>query len=685
MKLILVIRWLAIVVLFLWIEFAAAAGTTKVSIVDGKWHLNGQITYRGAKAEGLLLNVRMVNSVFEDLNRPDFNADANTDRFIQQIPDYINHGVRAFTLCFQGGMPGYEGARNSAFNVDGSLRDTYLKRVRRVIDACDRQGVAVILGCYYQRQDQILKNEDAVRAGVVNVAKWIQESGFTNVLLEVANEFAHPGFDHRILKTAEGQAELIRLAKKTAPGLLVSTSGLGHGRIPEPVAQAVDFLLPHLNSTNVDDILKQMTALKTFGKPIVVNEDAKTDKQGARSAEACVANGVSWGFMAEKTNQHFPFSFKGSADDPAVYAMLKYLSTANDYFPPAESKGGWRKLDKPEEIRSHAGMDSDKLAELQKWLLKSDDRDFAAVVIRNGYVVLEVERGNSAKTDARRVASVSKAVCATVLAIAAEQSQRGKTPKKMSFDDRAFDFLPWAQPLSDPRKANITVKQLLNHTSGICPEATKAKNDGTWDYILGHSGDPNTVNLAFDPGKGCGYSTHAFHHAALVCETTTGMPYDAFAIQALFQPIGCECWWFQYYEGGEKYGRHPSHGMGMPARDLARIGYCMLHQGRWISQQVIPQWFVDETAGPTHKVRGEEMRFKHSAQSFSHGWELPARRGEQGKGIPDDARFKPGSGGQLVAFVPTLNLVISRQTGSSGQWDYAEYLRLACQAVVTAK
>ncbi len=47
------------------------------------------------------------------------------------------------------------------------------------------------------------------------------------------------------------------------------------------------------------------------------------------------------------------------------------------------------------------------------------NRDFAAVVIRGGLSCLEVERGNSAKTDARRVASVSKAVCATVLGIAA--------------------------------------------------------------------------------------------------------------------------------------------------------------------------------------------------------------------------------------------------------------------------
>ena len=125
-----------------------------------------------------------------------------------------------------------------------------------------------------------------------------------------------------------------------------------------------------------------------------------------------------------------------------------------------------------------------------------------------------------------------------MLAIASEQSQQGLTPRKMTFDDPAFDFIPWAQPLSDPRKARITVKQLLNHTSGICPEATGAPNDGTWEYILGHSGDPRTAKLAFDPGTACGYSTHALAHAALVCETVTGKPYDQFAIEALFKPLG---------------------------------------------------------------------------------------------------------------------------------------------------
>jgi CubicO group peptidase (beta-lactamase class C family) len=381
----------------------------------------------------------------------------------------------------------------------------------------------------------------------------------------------------------------------------------------------------------------------------------------------CVRFGflVSWCLLAIGL-----FSSALAADDGSVY------------FPPAESAGGWRKLETPEDVRRVAGMSPEKLTELKDWLEQSDERSFAAVVIRRGHIVLEVESGNSAKTDSRRVASVSKAVCATVLAIASERSQHGLTPRKMSFDDPAFDFIPWAKPLSDPRKEEIKIKQLFNHTSGICPEAVGAPNDGSWEYVLGLSGDARTEKLAFDPGSASGYSTHAFAHAALVCETVTGKPYDQFAIEALFQPIGCEHWWFQFYEGGEGIGRHPSHGLGMPARDLARIAYCMLHDGRWNERQVIPKWFVAETAAPTHTVQGLELRFKTNAESYSHGWELPARRGEKGRGLPADARFKPGSGGQLIAFVPSLDLVITRQTGGSGAWEYEEYLRRACEAVV---
>jgi CubicO group peptidase (beta-lactamase class C family) len=255
----------------------------------------------------------------------------------------------------------------------------------------------------------------------------------------------------------------------------------------------------------------------------------------------------------------------------------------------------------------------------------------------------------------------------------------------MDFGDRAFDFIPWAHPLSDQRKAEITVAQLLNHTSGICPEATGAPNDGSWEYVLGKSGDGRTARLAFDPGTGCGYSTHAFAHAALVCETVTGQPYDEFATGALLQPLGVERWKFFYHDGGEAIGRHPNHALGLPARDLARIAYCMLRGGRWGERQVIPEWFVSESARPTHQVAAPELRWGLDPDVFSHGWELPANHdpatGKDPSGIPADARYKPGSGGQLMAFVPSLDLVVARQTGSSGDWDYEGFLRRACAAV----
>ena len=351
------------------------------------------------------------------------------------------------------------------------------------------------------------------------------------------------------------------------------------------------------------------------------------------------------------------------------------------YFPPPESEGGWRKLEGPEDIQRLAGMDPAKLDDLKQWLLGSDDRPFAAVVIRNGYIVLEVERERSAKTDTGDVKSCAKAICATVLSIASEESQKGNTPRKMTFDDPAFKYIPWAYPLSDPRKEQIKVKQLLNHTSGITPESSGVSNRGRWEYILGHSGDGRTAKLYFDPGTDLAYSTHALYHAALVCENVTGKPYDQFAIEYLLKPLGIEKWDFEVLEGDEQHGNHPSHALGLPAREMARIAYCMLRNGKWGDRQVIPQWFVKETAATTHSVTGIKS-FGNDAEYWSNGWELPARLTDgRGRGIPADARFKPGSGGQLIGFVPSLDLVITRQTGKSGDWEYEEYLRRACATV----
>ena len=301
---------------------------TRIGISQTQWQIDGSVTYPGTTAEGLLMNVRMVNSTFEDRHRTDFDPDANTQSFIDHIPDYAAHGIRAFTLCLQGGMPGYEGALNSAFEPDGSLRADYLARVERVIRACDAQGVGVILSCFYQRQDQLLADADAIRASVVHAVRWIADCAFTNVVLEIANEHAHQGFSHDLIRRPDGQVELIGLAKETHPELLVSTSGMGSGRAAESICEIADFIIIHFNNTPIEAVPERVEAFRRFGKPIICNEDTKIRAKGAAIVALCVQINCSWGLMSESVNQWYPFEFNGAADDPETYARIKELTSS---------------------------------------------------------------------------------------------------------------------------------------------------------------------------------------------------------------------------------------------------------------------------------------------------------------------------------------------------------------------
>ena len=311
----------------------------KISIAGDRWLFDGAVPHPGSPAEGLLVNVRMVNSVFEDAGPAPpaaligFDPAANTDRFIARIPDYAAHGIRAFTISLQGGMPGYEGAVNSAFNANGSLRGAYLERVSRVIRAADENNCAAILSCLYQRQHshpRALESVAAIHAAVTNAAKWVLAEGFSNVVLEIANEFAHAGYanwpDGEWLRSPAAQVELIQASKAAAPGLIVTTSGMGNGDMFEPVARAGDCTILHFNNTETDAIPGCVEASRAYGKPVVCNEDEKTGPVGAEAARLAIISGAGWGFMHMAKNQSAPFEFEGPDDDPDVYGALRRLT-----------------------------------------------------------------------------------------------------------------------------------------------------------------------------------------------------------------------------------------------------------------------------------------------------------------------------------------------------------------------
>jgi hypothetical protein len=155
---------------------------TEISIDGEAFRINGEPTYkgrswRGHKIEGLLLNARLVQGIFDDRNTntvklwayPDtgkWDAERNTREFLQAMPEWRRRGLLAFTINFQGGSPqGYSRDQpwhNSAFEADGSLQADYTSRLERIIDRADTLGMVVILGYFYFGQDERLTDEAAV-------------------------------------------------------------------------------------------------------------------------------------------------------------------------------------------------------------------------------------------------------------------------------------------------------------------------------------------------------------------------------------------------------------------------------------------------------------------------------------------------------------------------------------------
>lgn len=278
---------------------------TKVTIVEDKFFINGSATYEGRTwrtsyggeylIEGLLMNARLVQGVFDDLNEvtrgqwayPDtkqWDPERNTEEFIMAMPSWRAHGLLGFTLNLQGGCPyGYCSGfpwDNSAYNPDGSLRDAFLQRAERILDRADELGMVVILGLFYFGEDQTLHDEEAVRQAVRNAVEWVLEKGYTNVVIEINNECSVRAYDHDILK-CDRVHELINLAKQTevdGRNLYVSTS-LAGGHVPtDNIVEAADYILIHGNGVHdhrriaaISDEVRRKEVFTTM--PLVNNED----------------------------------------------------------------------------------------------------------------------------------------------------------------------------------------------------------------------------------------------------------------------------------------------------------------------------------------------------------------------------------------------------------------------------
>lgn len=317
------------------------AQKTIVSILADQFYINGKPTYPGRywqnhKIEGLLMNSRMVQGVFDDLNTevsPEFqypdtqtwDATRNNTEFVAAMPQWKANGLLAFTLNMQGGSPyGYGNKKciNPGFHLDGRLMEPYMNRLDNILKQADELNMVVILGLFYFGQDQYLKDEKAVKNAVKNMRNWLLKKGYQNVMIEIANECDHKDYDHAILRPNR-ISELINLVKdkkKNGNRLLVSTSFTGRKVPNDPVIKASDFLLIHgngaKNTTDIQNLIASTKASKAYQtKPIINNEDDHYDfEKETNNMIVSIKNYVSWGY--------FDFRFKGETEINEGYQTI---------------------------------------------------------------------------------------------------------------------------------------------------------------------------------------------------------------------------------------------------------------------------------------------------------------------------------------------------------------------------
>jgi hypothetical protein len=290
-----------------------------VSIQGESFYINGLRTFAGGRLDGTLPNSRMVQATFDDANPatvnnwkyPDgsaYNPIRQTNEFVATLPSYRAKGLLAVTVNFQGGNPnGLVSSQpwdNTAFNSDGTLKPAYLARMDQAIRALDAQGMVAILGYYYFGQISRLANDTAITNGVTNATQWVLNQGYTNVMIEIANECDNPAYPailnptniHTLVSAAITQS--INYGRR----LLVSASVTSAHLPSSSMISAEDFILLHGNGLSPSGITSYVDSARALGtgKPIIFNEDSTS----TANCQTAFNDHASWGYYDAGTNDY---------------------------------------------------------------------------------------------------------------------------------------------------------------------------------------------------------------------------------------------------------------------------------------------------------------------------------------------------------------------------------------------
>lgn len=349
--------------------------------------------------------------------------------------------------------------------------------------------------------------------------------------------------------------------------------------------------------------------------------------------------------------------------------LFSSAALAADYFPPPDSEGGWRTLADAKQIHDLAGMDAHQL-DLAYDFTQRCTQNGGLLVVRHGYLVLEKYFGRAHRNANPDMASTGKAYTSIASGIMLQEF-RDKIPDGLDTKVFTEKYLPEAFPLDDPRRANITLGQLLCMTAGY-----NGEGGGPVGIVLGKAAPmkaapgQNIRNLDMssircqlwtDPGAGYSYSSPAPHIASIVLRHVAGMELQDYINERLAKPMGWGAWAYCLHRGD--YVMPHANGAGsiaVHATDAMRFGYCLLHNGKWQDKQLVPADYIAlcGKASPYNPHSPFTLQFEQNSDGHVAG-------------APRDAFYKSGAGGFGIFIVPSLDLVIYKLGGNDGQYDPA--------------
>ncbi len=340
-----------------------------------------------------------------------------------------------------------------------------------------------------------------------------------------------------------------------------------------------------------------------------------------------------------------------------------------DYFPPPDSEGGWRTLKDAKEIRDKAGMDLPKLEQAFDFTQRCSQNG-GLLVVRHGYLVFEKYYGRAHRNANPDMASTGKAFTSIACGVMLNEF-REKIPQGLDTKVFTEKYLPEAFPLDDPRKAEISLGQLLCMSAGYwgeggAPTGVVMGKPQSLKPVPGQNikdldQSSLKVPLWTNPGGGYSYSSPAPHIASIVLRHVTGMELQDYINERLARPMGWGQWGYCLQRGDFKMPHANGAGStALHATDALRFGYCLLRNGKWKDKQLVPAEYIALCNKPAkyNPHTPFTLQFEHNADGHVAG-------------APRDAYYKSGAGGFGIFVVPSLDIVIYKLGGKDNQYDPA--------------